>query len=88
LSFRIYIHEGADVETARRFWLEVTRATADQLLTPVLKQHNPQTVRKNVGEDYHGCLRVDVYRSADLYRKIEGWAAASMASRCVAGQVQ
>jgi hypothetical protein len=35
-------------------------------------------VRKNVGEDYHGCLRIDVYRSADLYRKIEGWAASSM----------
>jgi hypothetical protein len=32
-----------------------------------------------VGEDYHGCLRIDVYRSADLYRKIAGWAAASMA---------
>jgi hypothetical protein len=33
-------------------------------------------VRKNVGEDYHGCLRIDVLRGADLYRRIEGWAAA------------
>jgi hypothetical protein len=33
-----------------------------------------------VGEDYHGCLRIDVHRSADLYRKIEGWAASSMAA--------
>src|SRR5689334_4324178 len=29
--------------------------------------------------DYHGCLRIDVRRSASLYRKIEGWAAAAMA---------
>jgi hypothetical protein len=36
-------------------------------------------MRKNVGENYHGCLRIDVYRGADLYRKIEGWAATGMA---------
>jgi transcriptional regulator with XRE-family HTH domain len=87
LSFRIYIHESADVEAAQRFWLGVTEATAVQFLAPMLKQHNPMTVRKNVGEDYHGCLRVDVHRSADLYRKIQGWAAASTAPRRAAGHV-
>ncbi len=54
-----------------------------QFLTPALKRHNPKTVRKNVGESYHGCLRIDVRRSADLYRKIECWAAAGMAGRRV-----
>src|SRR5919204_966349 len=78
LSFRVYIHENADVESAQRFWLEVTGATIDQFATPTLKRHNPKTVRKNVGDTYHGCLRIDVHRSADLYRKIEGWASASM----------
>ena len=78
VSFRIYIHESADVTAAQRFWLEITEAPADQFCTPTLKRHNPKTIRKNVGEDYHGCLRIDVYRSADLYRKIEGWAASSM----------
>ncbi len=80
LSFRIYIHENADVQAAQRFWLGFTEATTDQFRTPVLKRHNPETVRKNVGEDYHGCLRIDVHRSADLYRQIEGWATASMAA--------
>jgi hypothetical protein len=80
LRFRIYIHENADVAIAQRFWLEITKAPAGQFFTPTLKRHNPKTVRKNVGEDYHGCLRIDVYRSADLYRKIEGWAASSMAA--------
>ena len=79
LSFRVYIHENADVAGAQRFWLEVTGARLDQFATPTLKRHNPKTVRKNVGESYHGCLRIDVHRSADLYRKVEGWAAAAMA---------
>jgi hypothetical protein len=76
LSFRVHIHENADVESAQRFWLEVTEATIDQFATPTLKRHNPKTVRKNVGEAYHGCLRIDVHNRADLYRKIEGWVAA------------
>jgi transposase len=78
--FRVYIHENADVEAAQRFWLEVTGAPADQFRTPALKHHNPKTTRKNVGEDYHGCLRIDVRRSSDLYRRIEGWSAAIMSS--------
>jgi hypothetical protein len=80
LSFRIYIHESADVEAAQRFRLEITGAPPGSFRTPTIKRHNPKTVRKNVGEDYHGCLRIDVCRSADLYRKIEGWAKASMAA--------
>ena len=48
LRFRIYIHENADVESAHRFWLQVTGATIDQFATPTLKRHNPKTVRKNV----------------------------------------
>jgi hypothetical protein len=80
LRFRVYIHEKADVEAAQRFWQDVTGATADQFATPTLKRHNPKTIRKNVGDAYHGCLRIDVSRSADLYRRIEGWATASMAS--------
>ncbi|HEV3164750.1 MAG TPA: hypothetical protein VGZ22_12045 [Isosphaeraceae bacterium] len=74
LRFRIYIHESADVTSAQRFWIEVAEAPATQFLKPTLKRHNPRTVRKNVGQDYHGCLRIDVRGGADLYRKIEGWA--------------
>jgi len=81
MAFRVFIHKSADVESAQRFWLEVTGASPAQFLTPALKRHNPKTVRKNVGENYHGCLRIDVRRGADLYRRIEGWAAAGMRGR-------
>ena len=80
LAFRVYIHESADAKSAELFWLEVTGAQPEQFLRPALKRHSPKTVRKNVGEDYHGCLRIDVRRGSDLYRKIEGWAEAIMSA--------
>jgi hypothetical protein len=79
VHFRVYIHEKADVAAAQRFWLDVTGARTEQFATPALKRHNPKTIRKNTGDEYHGCLRVDVRRSSDLYRRIEGWSTAIMA---------
>jgi transcriptional regulator with XRE-family HTH domain len=73
LRFRVHIHETADVSAAEEFWLEVTGAEPAQFQRTTLKRHNPRTVRKNVGADYHGCLRLEVKQSADLYRRIEGW---------------
>jgi transposase len=87
LIFRVYIHESADMESAQRFWMDVTGASPDRFRNPTIKRHNPKTVRKNVGDDYHGCLRIDVRRSADLYRRIEGWAAATMMGRASPSQV-
>jgi hypothetical protein len=78
LIFRVYIHESADIEAAQRYWLALTSADPAQFRSPVLKRHNPKTVRKNIGDNYHGCLRIDVRRGSELYRKIEGWADAAM----------
>lgn len=73
LSYRVYIHETADVAAAQQYWLDATGAAPSQFRKPTLKRHNPRTTRTNVGESYHGCLRIDVCDSADLYRRIEGW---------------
>ena len=80
LIYRVHIHETADVEAAQKYWLQVTGAKPDQFRRTVLKRHNPVTVRKNVGDMYHGCLRIDVRTSAVLYRKIEGWVQAAVSS--------
>lgn len=80
LTFCVQIHENADVEAAQRFWQEITGAHAGQFTKPTLKRHNPKTNRKNTGDSYHGCLRISVYRSSTLYRKIEGWASAAIAT--------
>jgi transposase len=78
LRFRVHIHETADVPAAEQFWRDVTAADPAQFQRTTLKTHNPRTVRKNVGADYRGCLIVKVSQSADLYRRIEGWARAAM----------
>lgn len=81
LGFRVHIHESADIAAAERFWLGVTGAELAQFHRTTLKRHNPRTVRKNVGADYHGCLIVRVRQSAELYRRIEGWVRAVTGAR-------
>jgi hypothetical protein len=78
LILRVCIHESADAEAAQRFWVDVAGVSPSQFRSPTLKRHNPKTVRLNVGGNYHGCLRIDVRRSGELYRKIEGWASGVM----------
>ncbi len=80
LIFRVSIHESGDVAGAHQFWLELTRADPAQFRQPQIKTHNPRTTRKNTGEAYRGCLRVEVRRSTELYRQIEGWALAVMSA--------
>jgi transposase len=80
LTFRIQIHESADIDAAQQFWLDVTAAKPEQFRSATLKRHNPKTVRKNVGADYHGCLRIEVRKSVRLYQKIEGWAEGVMSA--------
>jgi transcriptional regulator with XRE-family HTH domain len=78
MIYRVQIHETADIAGAESFWLDLTGADPAQFRRTTLKRHNPKTARKNVGEDYRGCLRVEVRQSVDLYRRIEGWARAAM----------
>jgi transposase len=82
LICRVQIHESADVAEAQKFWLDVTQLPDTQFRRPTLKRHHPQTVRKNTGQNYRGCLVIKVRQSAELYRQIEGWASAAMASEC------
>lgn len=70
LYYRIYIHETADIAEAKKFW---SGLIGKKIEKTYLKKHNPKTMRKNSGNDYHGLLRIDVTRSTDLNRKIKGW---------------
>ncbi|MGW5422363.1 hypothetical protein [Streptomyces sp. NPDC003943] len=71
-TYHVMIHESADVSAAERYWAEITGAAPDGFGKTTLKRHNPKTARKNVEDDYRGCLVVRVRGSADLYRRIEG----------------
>lgn len=75
IVFRLQIHVSADVERALRYWSRELGAAPAAFLNTTLKKHNPATVRANVGNSYHGCLTVEVRRSADLNLRIDGWSA-------------
>ncbi|GLU46913.1 helix-turn-helix domain-containing protein [Nocardiopsis ansamitocini] len=74
LGFTLSIHESADIGAATEFWAGVVGVGAERFNKPWIKRHNPSTVRKNVGESYQGCLVVQVYRSTELYHRIEALA--------------
>jgi transposase len=80
LSFRLSIHESADIRAAQEFWQRVAGADASQFHRPNLKRHNPRTVRLNTGNGYHGCLRIEILRGGDLYERIAGWSDAVLAA--------
>ncbi|MDI3386636.1 hypothetical protein QIS99_10500 [Streptomyces sp. B-S-A8] len=71
--YRILIHEFADIPGAHQHWADVLGVDVDAFSRPTLKRHNPKTLRKNTGDDYHGCLVIGVNQSARLYLRIEGW---------------
>lgn len=75
LRLYVQIHESADVPAAVRFWADVTGIPEERFGKTTLKRHNPKTVRKNVGDTYHGCLSIRVLKGAELYRRIDGWMA-------------
>ncbi|MEU6620735.1 hypothetical protein ABZ926_08105 [Streptomyces litmocidini] len=71
--YRVMIHESADVAAAEQYWADLVQVDVATLCKTTLKKHNPKTVRKNIGDDYRGCLVVSVLRGSDLYQRIEGW---------------
>jgi hypothetical protein len=50
-----------------------------------LKRHNIKTVRKQINDDYHGCLIVWVRKSSGLYRRVDGWWRGILEARGAAG---
>jgi hypothetical protein len=72
-TYRVSIHESANVEAAVRYWLDIVGVPADRFLRTTLKRHNPRTNRRNVGDNYRGCLTIAVRRSTDLNSRIRGW---------------
>lgn len=73
LSFRVAIHQDADVEGALSYWSEVTGVPIEHFMRTTLKKGNPKTRRRNVGPAYRGCLVVTVRRSGDLNKQLDGW---------------
>jgi hypothetical protein len=72
-SYRLSIHESADVADSERWWSETLQIPLDSFRRASLKRHHPLPSRHNVLEGYRGCLTVSVSRSRALYDAIDGW---------------
>ena len=73
LIFDIYLHETADAESARAFWVSQLGLSATTAINLYWKRHSLRTSRHNTGDSYHGLMRVKVRRSTALNRTIAGW---------------
>ncbi|MFE9205287.1 hypothetical protein [Micromonospora sp. NPDC007230] len=66
------IHESADAAAAVRWWMERLELPDDRIKRSTIKRHRIATLRRNTGDDYHGCLVINVPGSRELYWRIEG----------------
>lgn len=82
ITFRLAIHEDANVSGALAYWERVVGVPATSFLPTTLKRGNPKTRRRNVGEGYRGCLVVRVRRSGDLNKRFEAWFQSVMDGLC------
>ena len=73
LAFEIYLHETADAGRVRLYWATQLQVPIARLSQVRWKRHRPATRRTNVGDSYHGLVRVRVARSSALNRRIAGW---------------
>lgn len=73
LKFRLSIHESADIQSALNYWSELVGVSGSDFQKTSLKRHNPKTRRRNVAEEYRGCLIVGVRKSTSFNRRISGW---------------
>ena len=82
-SFRVAIHESADILGAIAFWSAVVGVPAAGFRKTTIKRHNPRSTRRNTGSGYRGCLQVYVALSRSFYRRMEGiwWAIAAAGRR-------
>ena len=73
--FELYVHETRKSESAdfRRWWARELGVPLQKLNRVYFKKGNPKTRRKNVGDLYHGLIRIKVNSSTTLNRKINGW---------------
>ncbi len=75
IYFAMYIHDNYKNKKNRfiKFWSGITGFPVSKFDKIYYKKHKPKTVRKNIGNNYYGLLRIQIRESANINRKIAGW---------------
>ncbi len=73
--FELYVHESrkTDVPAFRMWWAKELNVPTNQISKVYFKRGNIKTNRTNIGDSYHGLIRIKVRASTILNRKINGW---------------
>lgn len=74
--FNIFLHQShkSRVEEVREYWSRITSFPIENFSTIYWKKNKiVKTNRKNIGENYHGLLKIKIKQSSSLVRKIAGW---------------
>jgi hypothetical protein len=75
IQMNLYIHENSknSVSDAVVFWSKQTGFNTKEFKNIYFKRSKMRTVRQNTGNSYYGILRICVFKSSELNRKITGW---------------
>ena len=75
IVFSLYVHvdRKKDILFFQKWWAQALRINTLQIQQVYLKQGNPKTKRSNVGDLYHGLIRIKVKKSTSLNRQVQGW---------------
>jgi hypothetical protein len=75
LIIDLYIHDLQKSRTDEivKFWIKTINGPENIIKHIYYKNGNPKTKRKNIGESYHGTLRISLKSSSSLNRQVAGW---------------
>lgn len=75
VAFEIFIHENHinELNNVKKYWSSITGFPVPNFKNIYLKKHNIKTNRKNIGNNYHGLLKIKVKESSTLNRRVAGW---------------
>lgn len=75
IIFDIYIHESkkSEIRKVINHWAYVTGFPQSRFKNIYYKKNNTNTLRRNIGKDYFGVLRICLKQSSHFLRKIKGW---------------
>ncbi len=75
IYYDVYIHENSthSSDAVRNHWRKVLSIPQKQTIPIYYKRGKVKTIRKNIGKTYFGICRINIRKSTDFNRKIDGW---------------
>ena len=77
IYFELYVHRNRkdEAELFKKWWAKTVDIIPERMNRIYFKNGNPTTKRTNIGDLYHGLLRIRVKTSTSLNRQVNGWIA-------------